>query len=453
MPFISLTEADAAAMLGELGLKDLDALFAHIPADLRGHAFALPPGRTQLEVERELEDLAARNQRAAEGVCFLGAGAYDHHVPAALREILRRGELYTAYTPYQPEIAQGMLQALFEYQTMVARLTGLDVANASLYDGATACLEALGLAVRHTNRTRVVVDANLNPRWREVIRTGAAGMGIAVVEVAGGDLGRGRDGAALAAAVDASTAALLVPNPDFFGRYADCKALAEAVHARGALLIGAAAPLSMAIFEPPGAMGCDVACGEGQELGLGLNFGGPYLGFLAARKELVRRMPGRLVGMTVDSRGRRVFTLTLQTREQHIRREKATSNICSNQSLCAFAAGLYLALMGREGIRRCALACLGGIAALRAKLAAIPGVALFPGVHWRECVVRTPLPAERLCELLAAKGILAGVPLAARFGTGPWQAGDVLVAVTEKRTAAELESYAAALREAVSAAR
>ncbi len=453
MPFVSLTDADVEAMLGELGLGSLDALFAHVPEDLRRHAFALPPGRTQLEVERELEALATRNDRAAGAVCFLGGGAYDHHVPAALREILRRGELYTAYTPYQPEIAQGMLQALFEYQTMLARLAGLDVANASLYDGATACLEALGLAVRHTNRTRVVVDANLNPRWRDVIKTGAAGMGLTVVEVPGGGLAQGRDPAAPAAAVDTSTAALLVPNPDFFGRYADLKALAQAAHAHGALLIGAAAPISMAIFEPPGAMGCDVACGEGQELGLGLSFGGPYLGFLAARKELVRRMPGRLVGMTVDSRGQRAFTLTLQTREQHIRREKATSNICSNQSLCAFAAGLYLAIMGREGLRRCAAACLAGVAALRAKLAAIPGVTLFPGTHWREFVFRTPLRAEHVCELLAAKGILAGVPLAARFGAGIWEAGDVLVAVTEKRTAEEIDAYAAALREAVTAAR
>ncbi len=453
MPFVSFTKAEVDSILKELGLASLDALFAHIPAELRTHEFQLPPGATQLEVERELEELAARNGRAIASSCFLGAGAYDHHVPAAVREILRRGELYTAYTPYQPEIAQGMLQALFEYQTMLARLTGMDVANASMYDGATASLEAIGLAVRHTNRTRVVVDANLNPRWREVIRTGAAGFGLEIVEVAGGSLAQGRDTAALGAALDAQTAAVLVPNPDFFGRYADLAALAQAVHAQGALLIGACAPISLAIFESPGGMACDVACGEGQELGLGLNFGGPNLGFLASRKELVRRMPGRLVGMTVDARGRRAFTLTLQTREQHIRREKATSNICSNQSLCAFAAGLYLAVMGTEGLTRVANACLAGVADLRAKLAAIEGVTLFPGTHWREFVFRTATPAERLCAKLAAKGILAGVPLAARFGAGAWEAGDVLVAVTEKRTAAEREAYAAALRDALRSAR
>ncbi len=462
MPFISLRPEEVDAMLRELGLTALDELFDHIPAALRHDEFDLPPGQSQLEVEKALHGLARLNSHTDAMLCFLGGGAYDHYVPPVVREILRRGEFYTSYTPYQPEIAQGVLQALFEYQTIIARLTGLQIANASLYDGASAAWEAILLAVRHTGRDQVVLDANLHPNWREVIATGASGIGLNIVEVASGGLDRGRDVGPLAEAVGEKTAAVLVPNPDFMGRVAALEGLTTTARDRGALSIVAAAPLSLQLFTSPGEAGADVACGEAQELGLALNGGGPYLGYLACRKELVRRVPGRLVGMTVDSRGDRAFTLTLQTREQHIRRDKATSNICTNQSLCALAAGLFLAAMGSEGLRRCAEACLKGADRLRRKLASVANVTVFPGTHWREFVYRTTVPAERLCEAMVRRGILAGIPLKAFMGrkqgevfkdlaggAAEWDAGDVLVAVTEKRSEEDLDRYVAAVRDIV----
>ncbi len=460
MPFISLRREDVEAMLHKLGLKSLEELFSHVPAEVRCARYNLPEGLSQCEAERLLRARAAQNKTADQMLCFLGAGAYDHYVPAPVRELLRRGEFYTAYTPYQPEAAQGILQALFEYQTMITRLTGLEAANASLYDGATATWEALLLAVRATGRTRVVVDANLHPNWREVLRTAGRGPGFELVEVPSGALQTGRDLRPVAEAVDPSTAAVIVPQIDFTGRVGDLSEPVKAAADHGALAVVVASPLGLTLFKSPGAYGAHVACGEGQELGLGLQGGGPYLGFFACRKSLIRRMPGRLVGLTVDSRGDRAFTLTLQTREQHIRREKATSNICTNQSLCAMAAGLYLALMGREGLRRCAASCLKGTALLRERLKEIPGVQLFPGVYWREFVFRTPVPALELCRAMRERGILAGLPVKeflswkgsrvfrGREGEAAlWHEGDVLVAVTEKRSREDIDRYAAVLRE------
>jgi len=465
VPFVSLRPEQVEAVLKELGLRSLDDLFSHIPDELKCREFDLPPGSTQLEVERKLAALAARNLNAENSICFLGAGAYDHYVPPVVREILRRGEFYTSYTPYQPEISQGVLQALFEYQTMIARLTGLPLANASLYDGASAAWEAVLLAVRQTGRERIVVDAELHPNWREVIATGAAGIDLEIVEVSTGRLEEIRSVEPLIEAVDEKTAAVLTPNPDFWGRMADLGRLSEPVHAKGALLLVAASPLSLALFATPGSVGADVACGEAQELGLALNGGGPYLGYMAARKELLRRIPGRLVGMTVDSRGNRAFTLTLQTREQHIRREKATSNICTNQSLCALTAGLYLTSMGPVGLRRCAEACLRNASRLRSLLSEIPGVEVFPGVFWREFAFKSPVPAEKLCRSMLEKGILAGLPVRSFLsgkkaklfsggagGVRDCDEGIVLVAVTEKRTDEELTRYAEAVREIVGVA-
>jgi len=378
-------------------------------------------------------------------------------VPSVVREILRRGELYTAYTPYQPEISQGILQALFEYQTMISRLTGLPVSNASLYDGASAAAEAMLLAVRATGRTRIVVDSNLHPNWREVIATFARGPELTLVEVRSGGLEEGRSLEPLAEAVTKDTACVLVPQIDFMGRVADLEPLVERAHAQGSLVAVICSPLSLSLFKSPGECDADIACGEGQELGLGLQGGGPYLGFFACKKEFVRRMPGRLVGMTTDLHGKRAFTLTLQAREQHIRREKATSNICTNHSLCALIAGLYLAAMGSEGLRKCAEACLKATVLLRERLKTIPSVRLFPGLHFREFIIRTPINAETICSEMLKRGILAGVAVkeflrkkgnkAEKLGVRNWDEGDLLVAVTEKRTPGEIEAYVENLKE------
>ncbi len=457
MPFLSLRPDDVESMLKELGLESLDALFSHLPPELLKKDFDLPEGGAQSVVEKHMASCADRNLHAGRAACFLGAGAYDHYCPPVVREILGRGEFYTAYTPYQPEIAQGILQALFEYQTMMARLTGLEIANASLYDGATAALEAVFLAVRQTRRTRIVVDATLHPAWREVLLTGASGLELEVVEVDTGPLAEERTLSALADAVDDKTACVLVPNPDCFGRMADLSVLSDTVRAAGALFVAAVSPLSLALFASGAESGVDVMCGEAREFGIPMSFGGPGLGFLCCSKKLVRRVPGRLVGMTVDANGERAFTLTLQTREQHIRREKATSNICTNQSLCAFAAGIYLAAMGSEGIKRAAGACLTQVADLRKKLAALSGVEVFPGTYWREFVFRTPLSAADVCRKMSAKKILAGLPLGELVGPrtqGVFRAmetpagctdRDILTAVTEMRTPDEIDAFVSSL--------
>jgi len=443
VPFLPHTEADRRSMLEVTGTDSIGDLFAHVPAEVRlARALELPPALGEAALARHLDGLAAGNARGAAVVPFVGAGAYDHYVPPVVAELAGRAEFYTAYTPYQPEASQGLLQAIYEYQTMIASLAGLDAANASLYDGATALAESAMLCVRHTRRTRVIADAGLHPVWREVLATyaTAAGIEIATVPHAAG----APDVEALAAAIDDATACVVTALPNFFGAVADLEALAGAAHAKRALLAVAANPLALALVRPPGAMGADVAFGEGQPLGLPLAYGGPYLGFLAVRSSLVRRLPGRLAGATVDADGRRAFVLTLQAREQHIRREKATSNICSNQALCALAAGVYLSLAGPEGLREVASHALAKTEYAKRRLAEA-GLALrFPDLAtFNEFAVELGRDAEEIfARVLKKDGIAPGLPLGRFF---PELETALLVAVTEKRTREEIDRLAAAL--------
>ncbi len=423
-------------MLAVLGAGSLDDLFAHIPEELRlSRELGLPAALTEAELAREAARLAAANCDPARTVLFVGAGAYDHLVPAAVAALVQRPEFYTAYTPYQPEVSQGMLQSIFEYQTMVASLTGLDVANASLYEGATAVYEAALLAVRATRRSKILVDGALNPRYRKLLAAYASNMGMGIVEVpharGASDLG------GLAARAEKTVAAAVVQNPNFFGRVGDTTELAAKLHEHKALLIACTNPVALGALAPPGEMGADIACGEAQSLGLALGGGGPYLGFIAATGKLQRKLPGRLIGETRDLEGRRGFVLTLQAREQHIRREKATSNICSNQALCALQAGVHLALLGREGLKEVALQCLAKAAYAREKLAALPGCSLpFDGSVFHEFVLKLPRNAEDVYAALLTRGIAPGLPLSRHF---PELDDCLLVCVTEKRTREEID--------------
>ncbi len=433
-------------MLRAVGAETPSDLFAHLPEELRLKSeLRLPPALSEAELARRAAELAGTNCDPEKLTVFVGAGAYDHHCPAAVAELAHRPEFYTAYTPYQPEVSQGLLQSIFEYQTMIASLCALDVANASLYEGATAVYEAALLAVRATRRERVLVDGALNPRYRALLRAYASNLDLAVEEVPH-SAGRS-DLEGLAAKVDERTAAAVVASPNFFGRVCDTSELAAKLHAGKALLIVCTNPMALAVLRPPGEMGADVACGDAQPLGLALGGGGPHLGFIAATDKLARKLPGRLVGQTVDGRGRRGFVLTLQAREQHIRREKATSNICSNQALCALQAGIFLAAVGREGLRDFAAQCLAKTAYARGKLAALPGCSLpFDGPGFHEFVLRLPVGAEGVFKKLLRRGIAPGLPLGRFF---PDLADCLLVCVTEKRTRGEIELLAAELGRAV----
>lgn len=428
-------------MLQELGLTSVADLFADIPEEVRlRRPLDLPAGMAEPEVARLLEDLAAANRPGL--VCFLGGGAYDHYVPAVVGHLLNRGEFLTAYTPYQPEISQGTLQVMYEFQTMICTLTGLDVASASIYDGASALAEAALMAFRATGRRRVLVARAVHPRHRQVLRTYLAGPGLAVEEVPWGATGA-VDPAEVAARLDEDVAAVIVQEPNFFGVLEPVRAIGEIARRRGALFIASVNPVSLGLLEPPAAYGADVAVGEGQPLGCGLSFGGPYLGFLAAREALLRQMPGRLAGATVDAAGRRGFVLTLQAREQHIRRERATSNICTNQALMALAATVYLSWLGKEGLAGLARLCLQKAHYAAARVAAVPGFHLpFRGAFFHEFVVRSERPVPEVLAGLRERGILGGLDLAPFY---PELAGHFLVCVTEKRTRAEIEALAAGL--------
>jgi glycine dehydrogenase subunit 1 len=434
MAYIPATPADRAAMLATVGVDDVEALFASIPATLRlDRPLDLPDALGEIELRRHVTGLAAAN-RGARLTCFAGAGAYDHHCPAAIDAIADRGEFLTAYTPYQPEVSQGTLAVIFEFQTFIARLTGLDVANAGLYDGASACAEACLMALRAAKRrTKLVFAGAIHPDALAVVQTYLAGQEVEIVSV---------PLAEIPDAVDDRTAAVLVQYPDFEGRCLDLAGWPEAIHDRGAYLIASCDPVALALLKPPGAWGCDIAVGEAQGLGTPLSFGGPYLGYLACTQKLVRQVPGRLVGKTVDRRGNPGFVLTLQAREQHIKRERATSNICTNQSLLVLRATLYLALLGPRGLAQVAAASHHGAERLRMALTQLGGVsAPDDGPHFKEFVLQLPMSAERFCAAMAEHGILAGVPL------GRWERSrpnDLLVCVTERRTEADLEAYVTA---------
>ena len=435
MDFTPHTDSDRAGMLEALGLRSVDDLFAVIPEELRARTWDLPPPLSELEVADHLKRLADRNVDCLIG--FLGAGFYDHFIPAAVDALIRRGEFYTVYTPYQAEISQGTLQAIYEYQSAVCRLTGLDAANASLYDGGTALFEAAMIAVRRTGRRRLLVCTSVNPIYRVMLRSYTANLKIDLVEE---DL---EDPAALESFINEATAAVILQNPDFFGRLHDFSAHFSRAHELGALAILSCYPVALGLCKTPGEMGADIAVGEGQSLGLPLSFGGPYLGIMAVRQELTRSMPGRVVGRTQDGQGRTGYCLTLQTREQHIRREKATSNICTNQALCAVAALIHLCLLGKNGLVELARLNMALAAYARSRLTAIPGVALVDRGPWfNEFRLRLPLDARLAVSRLIDKGFAAGFPLGRYY---PDQADYLLVTVTEKRTKEEIGCFAEAL--------
>jgi glycine dehydrogenase subunit 1 len=431
MSFVPNTDAQRAEMLAALG-KSMEDLFSGIPPELRARSFDLPPGRSELEVRQALGKLAAKNRYQL--ISFLGGGFYDHFVPAAVDSILSRGEFCTAYTPYQPEASQGTLQAIYEFQTAVSRLTGMEAANASLYDGGTALYEATMMALRVTGRRKVILDEAVNPIYRKMLRSYTTNLEIEFREFPSRD-GRS-DRQRIAEHLDDQTAGVIVQNPTFFGCVDDYSDIAQMAHKAGALLIVSCYPLSLGILKTPGEMDADIATAEGQCLGLPLSFGGPYLGLLATRRRFVRKMPGRLVGRTVDKAGRPGFVLTLQAREQHVRRAKATSNICTNESLCALGALVYLTLLGKDGLTEAAQLCAAKAAYARRRLLAIPGVsARFAAPIFNEFVVDLPLPAARVISDLIEHGFAAGFPLS-RYYRGMDNA--MLIAVTEKRTREEI---------------
>ncbi len=439
MRFAPHTDDDVRAMLDAIGARSVDELFEVIPEPLRlREPLAIPDGLAEAEVLRDLAALAAKNRSADDLVCFLGAGAYDHHVPSIVWPLLSRGELATSYTPYQPELSQGVLQALFEYQTMVCELTGLDVSNAGLYDGASGLAEAVNMTVGATDRRKVVLAGAIDLRYTDVLRAQAGGLRVDVARVRWGERGTVDPDAVRAAASDA--AAVVVQHPNFFGCIEDVAAVAEATHASGARLIVHFDLTSAGVLEAPGAQGADIVVAEGQPFGNHLNFGGPYAGVLACRMEDVRRLPGRLVGETTDRTGKRAFVLTLQAREQHIRRARATSNICTNQTLNTLAVAVALAWLGPAGLRELGELCLAKARYARDRLAEVAGAeALFDAPFFKEFAVRLPVDARAVAERVAADGILAGLPI------NPARAGfdnGLLVAVTEKRTREEIDGLA-----------
>jgi glycine dehydrogenase subunit 1 len=448
MRYLPLTPDDRTAMLGRIGADDIDALFRDVPpaAVVDRRAFELPNHRGELEVERALSRLAAKNIAAGAVPFFCGAGAYRHHVPAAVDHLIQRSEFLTSYTPYQPEIAQGTLQYLFEFQTQVALLTGMEVANASLYDGSTATAEAVLMAQRITRRPKAILSGGLHPHYGETVETVAALSG----EVVQAPVSAGRVGE-LVGSIDSDTACVVVQTPDVFGFVRDLRPIAEAAHAKGALLIAVVTEImSLGVLESPGAMGADIVAAEGQSIGNGLNFGGPYVGLFATREKFLRQMPGRLAGETVDAEGRRGFVLTLSTREQHIRREKATSNICTNSGLCCLAFTIHLSLLGEEGFTRLARANHVRASALAGKLARIAGVSLVTPAFFNEFTLKLPKPAAAIVDALAARNILGGVP-ASRLMPHEPQARDLLiVAATETATDEDCDAFAAALAEVLS---
>jgi len=449
MRYLPLTNDDRAAMLGTIGAASIDDLFVDVPAEARldGPIAGLPMHASELAVERHMAALSRQNRAAGDGPFFLGAGAYRHHVPASVDHLIQRGEFLTAYTPYQPEIAQGTLQMLFEFQSQVARLLGTDVANASMYDGSTACWEAIVMARRITKRAKALLSTGLHPHYRSVARTMAKYTGDVLVD---GDpsLEVGTDWAALASAIDKETSCVVVQYPDILGRIDDMTKLAEACQAAGALLIAVVTePVALGLIKAPGEMGADIVVGEGQSLGVGLQFGGPYVGLFACKTKYVRQMPGRLCGETVDANGKRGFVLTLSTREQHIRREKATSNICTNSGLCALAFSIHMTLLGEAGLRQLAAINHSRAKAAAAELAKIPGVSVLNDSFFNEFTLLLPTEARPVIHKLAEQGVLGGVSLGRLYPDNSGLENGLVVAVTETVTEADIAAFAAALKE------
>jgi glycine dehydrogenase subunit 1 len=447
MRYLPLTDTDRSDMLRVIGAPSVDALFVDVPAEARldGPIRDLPNHAPELAVERHLTALARRNRAAGEGPFFLGCGAYRHHVPASVDHIIQRGEFLTAYTPYQPEIAQGTLQVLFEFQTQVARLFGCDVANASMYDGSTACWEAITMAGRITRRKKAVLSSGLHPHYASVAKTMARFTGDDLV-YATPDLDASGEIERLVDTVDDETSCVVVQYPDILGRIDDLTALAAKAHENNALLIVVVTePVALGAIKSPGEMGADIVVGEGQALGVGLQFGGPYVGLFACKEKFVRQLPGRLCGETVDAEGKRGFVLTLSTREQHIRREKATSNICTNSGLCALAFSVHLTLLGERGLRD--LAAINHALAVEAadRLTQVPGVRLVNRHFFNEFTLELPKSSRSLVRRLADKGVMAGVSLGRLYPDNDALERGLVVAVTEMTTADDIEALAVAL--------
>ena len=430
-PYVPNTDADRRAMLERIGVASVDALFDDIPARVRDPDLTLPPPLSEQELTRELAQIAARNRSVAEMPCFLGAGAYRHFIPSVVDHVIRQGAFATSYTPYQPEISQGTLQSIFEFQSLVCELTGMDVANAGMYDGASALAEACLMAVRITGRSRLALLSTVNPSYQRVVRTYAKGHALPVDVMTPDE-----------AALSEKHACLVVQQPNFFGCLEDVASLARHAHDAGALYVVVPEATSLGMFRPPGEYGADIVVAEGQPLGIPLSFGGPYVGLFATRRAHVRQMPGRLVGRTKDVEGRTGYVLTLQTREQHIRRERATSNICTNEQLCALAATVYLCALGKQGLRRVAELCYHKAHYAAGRIEALPGYSLpQSGTFFQEFVVRCPRPPREVNAALLERGIIGGLDVSEQVEDG------MLLCVTEMNSREEIDALVDALGE------
>jgi glycine dehydrogenase subunit 1 len=442
MEYIPKTATEEREMLEAIGVASFDQLL-EIPAEFRlNRPLHLPAPLSQMELKREMLEMSRTNRDHTDVVSFLGGGSYDHFIPSTVDHVLSRSEFYTSYTPYQAEMSQGLLQTIYEYQTLICQLTGMEVSNASVYDGASALAEGALMAMRVTKRNKVLIARSVHPNYRQVVKTYLSGLPLAKLKEI--PLGEGTTSLnLLEEAVDDQTAAVLIQHPNFFGQLEEMEEIERIAHAKGALLVMAVDPISLGVLKTPGEYRADIAVGEGQPMGNGMSFGGPYVGFFATRREMIRQMPGRVVGATTDAQGRPGFCLTLQTREQHIRRERATSNICTNQAINALAAAVYLSTLGKEGLREAATLSLAKAHLAHQKIAALPGYsAPFAGPFFKEFVVRLPLPASRVLKRLQRDGILGGIDL------GPYYRelkNHLLICVTEKRREEEIVRLAEAL--------
>ncbi|MCB5272437.1 MAG: aminomethyl-transferring glycine dehydrogenase subunit GcvPA [Candidatus Cloacimonetes bacterium] len=439
MPYISNTDRDRREMLDKIGVKDFDELIHAIPKKFRvKDGLKLDKAMSELEITNKIKSQTCKNLSCGSVNSFLGAGVYDHFIPAAVDSIVSRPEFYTAYTPYQAEVSQGTLQYIYEYQTMICELTGMEIANASMYDGASAVAEAILMAVRKNKREKAILPATLNPEFVKVIKSYTEGVGIELLTVpsAGGVI----DLQALKGMMDDTIGSVVLQSPNYFGNLEDTQAISKVVHSsEGCLLIAAVDPISLTILNAPAEYDADIVVGEGQALGNSMYMGGPLFGFFATKLNMARQMPGRIVGGTLDVDGKRAFALTLQAREQHIRRAKATSNICSNQSLCTLAATVYMSLMGREGLKEVAIQSAQKAHYLADELAKIPGISLkYPAPFFKEFVITTPVPAAEIIEKMVPKGIYAGVKVGKN---------ELMIAVTEKKQKTEMDEYVKAMQE------
>ncbi|TFG83517.1 MAG: aminomethyl-transferring glycine dehydrogenase subunit GcvPA [Spirochaetales bacterium] len=438
MPFIANSDADREAMLAAIGVKSVEELFEDIPSAKRFPELGLPQGLSELEVLREIESLAAKNVSANTCAWFLGAGAYNHFIPSVVPALAMRGEFLSAYTPYQPEVSQGTLQAIFEYQSMAAKLFGMDTVNASHYDGATALAEAVLMAhASASSRTRIMIPAALHPEYKDVLRLYLSAYSVEIEEYRG-------DPMSAATGLDAGTCCLVASYPDFEGRVHDLAGVADAVHAAGALFIVHADPVMLGLFKSPGEMGADLVTAEGQSLGNAMSYGGPFLGMMGATQKLVRKMPGRIVGQAFDHEGRRGFVLTLSAREQHIRREKAVSNICSNQGLVMLMTTIHLEALGKQGLKAVAQLCWNKSHYAAGLIGKIPGFSVGTDTFFKEFVVKTPRPAAEISRKLIGRGVVPGLPLSRYY---PERTHELLICVTEMNTKTQIDLLASSLAE------